>query len=378
MTDPDPSGEVVVGRLVVDDGVEPGRIVVEDGRIAAVEPDASARDGPFVAPGFVDLHVHGWGGHDAMGEEGALDGMARALLRRGVTSFLPTAVSAPLASLAAFADRVRRWMAAPPADAAQPLGLNLEGPFLASVRRGAHDATALRAPADVAAREIDVLVDGLRVMTVAPELPGAIELIGRLAADGVATSLGHSDASYEQAMTGYAAGAVSTTHLFNAMSGVDHRSPGLAVAALTDDRVHVELIADGHHVHRAVWPIVFRAKPSDRVLLVSDAVHLAGTDEIRGRLGGVDVEVRGDRCMIAGEDRLAGSLIALDSAVRNLVASGVALPRAVAAASRDPAALAGATDRGRIAVGLRADLVELDDRLGVRRVMLAGRWHETM
>ena len=366
--------EVVVGRLVLDDAIVAGRVVVEGGVIAAVEPDLVGADGPYIAPGFVDVHVHGWGGYDAMGEDGALDGMARALLRRGVTSFLPTAVSAPLASLAAFADRVRHWMESPPIDGAHPIGFNLEGPFLAQVRRGAHDPAALRAPADVRPAEIDALVTDMRVMTIAPELPGALDLIARLAAEGVAPSLGHSDASLMVARAGYSAGAVSTTHLFNAMSGVDHRAPGLAVAALTTDAAYVELIADGHHVDDSLWPIILRAKPADRVVLVSDAVHLAGTNVVAGRLGGVDVEVRADRCTIAGEDRLAGSLIALDTAVRNLVASGAPLPRAVAAASRDPAALAGATDRGRLAVGLRADLVELADDLVVHRVMLAGRW----
>ncbi len=369
--------EIVVGRLVIDDEVVPGRLVIEDGRIVAVEPDEAAARGPFVAPGLIDLHVHGWGGHDAMGGGGALDGMARALLRRGVTAFLPTAVSAPLQSLHAFAARVRLWMQSPAADGAQPLGFNLEGPFLASVRRGAHDASALRIPADVPAAEVDALLEAMRIMTIAPELPGALELIGRLASAGVSPSLGHSNASLDEARAGYAAGAVSTTHLFNAMSGLDHRDPGLAVAALTTDPAFVELIADGHHVHEALWPIVLRTKPADRVVLVSDAVHLAGTDVRRGRLGGIAVEVDGSRCVIAGEDRLAGSLIALDTAVRNLVASGVALPRAIAAASRDPAALVGATGRGRLAVGLRADLIELDDQLVVTRVMLGGFWHGT-
>jgi N-acetylglucosamine-6-phosphate deacetylase len=365
----------VVGRLVIDDAIVPGRLTVdEDGRIAALEPDPSQANGPYVAPGSIDLHVHGWGGHDAMGGDGALDGMARALLRRGVTSFLPTAVSAPLADLEAFAERVRAWMASGPIDGAAPLGFNLEGPFLAHVRRGAHDPAALRIPAEVPMGEMAGLIEGLRVMTVAPELPGALDLIGRLAGSGVVASLGHSDASADVARAAFGAGAQSTTHLFNAMSGLDHRSPGLAAAALSLEGAFVELIADGHHVDRTLWPIVFRAKPGDRVLLVSDAVHLAGTDRQTGRLGGVDVEVRGDRCTVAGEDRLAGSLIALDTAVRNLVAAGFPLPRAVAAASRDPAALVGAADRGRLAVGLRADIVELDGDLAVRRVMLAGRW----
>ena len=137
---------IVSGRLVLEDRVEPGRIEISDGRIMAVEHDPAAADGPLVAPGFVDVHVHGWGGHDAMGDTAALDGMARALLRHGVTSFLPSGVSAPLPALAAFTERVRGWMPVAPDDGAAPLGFNLEGPFLADAKRGAHDPAMLSTP----------------------------------------------------------------------------------------------------------------------------------------------------------------------------------------------------------------------------------------
>ena len=179
------------------------------------------------------------------------------------------------------------------------------------------------------------------------------ELIGWLTSRGVRVSLGHSAATIVQAGEGYRAGAVSTTHLFNAMSGVDHHAPGLTVAALTADDVYVELIADGHHVDRAVWPIITRTKPTGRLLLVSDAVPLAGTGEGRSTMGGLEIEVRGDRATMVGGGALAGSVIALDRAVQNLVGSGVSLPNAVAAASANPAALLGLADSGRIAVGDR-------------------------
>ena len=365
------------GRLVLDDRVAAGRITIEDGRIAAVVVDAEAdEDGPYLAPGFVDVHVHGWGGHDAMGDRAALDGMARRLLRRGVTSFLPTAVTAPLDELAAFAERVRAWRPDAPVDGAEPLGFNLEGPFLAPARRGAHDATHLQVPAGVPRPTLEALVDGLRLLTIAPELPGATDLIGWLRERDVATSIGHSAATFEEARAGYAAGATSTTHLFNAMSGLDHRAPGLALAALLDDEVYVELIADGIHVHPALWPLITRLKPPDRLLLVSDALAIAGTGDGRGRVGGLEVEVRGQRATLAGTATLAGSVIALDTAVRNLVVSGVPLPAAVAAAGRNPLALLGISDRGRIAPGQRADLVELDDELRVLRVMRGGAWFD--
>jgi N-acetylglucosamine-6-phosphate deacetylase len=366
--------QILAGRLVLDDRVAPGRLTIDDGLIASVDLDVAdvADDAAYIAPGFVDVHVHGWGGHDAMGGTDALDGMARALLRRGVTSFLPTAVTAPLDELSEFAERVRSWRPSAPDDGAEPLGFNLEGPFLANARRGAHDETQLRAPADVPPATIEALSEGLRLLTVAPELAGATDLIGTLSRAGVAVSLGHSAALVDQARDAFAAGATSTTHLFNAMSGFEHRSPGLAVAALLDDDAYVELIADGIHVHPALWELITRLKPADRLLLVSDAVPLAGTGDGRGRIGSLSVDVNGWRCTVVGTDTLAGSVIALDTAVRNVVATGIPLPAAVAAASRNPLALLGITDRGRIAVGQRADIVELDEELTVRRVWRAG------
>jgi len=158
------------------------------------------------------------------------------------------------------------------------------------------------------------------------------------------------------------------------MSGVDHRAPGLAVAALTDDEAYVELIADGHHVHPALWGLIRRAKPPDRLILVSDALSLSGTGPGRTTVGATEVEVLEDRAVVAGTTTLAGSVLALDSMLRNLVLDGAPLPAASRAASRNPAALLGADDRGRIAVGLRADLVEMDDDLRVRRVMREGVW----
>jgi N-acetylglucosamine-6-phosphate deacetylase len=370
-----PAADSISGRLVLDDRVATGRISIDDGRIAQIVLDAEPdTDGPYLAPGFVDVHVHGWGGHDAMGDSAALDGMARRLLRRGVTSFLPTAVTAPLEDLVAFAERVRTWRPHAPIDAADPLGFNLEGPFLAPARRGAHDPLHLQVPARVPPETLEPLIDGLRLLTIAPELSGATDLIGWLRDRGVATSIGHSAATLEEARAGFAAGATSTTHLFNAMSGVDHRAPGVAVAALLDDEAYVELIADGIHVHPALWRLITRLKPPDRLLLVSDAIALAGTGDGRGRIGGLEVEVVGQRVTLAGTFTLAGSVIALDTAVRNLVASGVPLPAAVAAASRNPLTLLGISDRGRIAVGQRADLVELDVDLRVRRVMRFGTW----
>jgi N-acetylglucosamine-6-phosphate deacetylase len=374
------------GRLVLDDRVTGGRIRIEGELIVGVDPDGSPEahspsksepERPFIVPGFVDVHVHGGGGHDAMGGRAALDGMARHLLRHGVTSFLPTAVTAPLPALVRFAGEVRAWRPDAPADGAEPLGFNLEGPFIAEGRRGAHDPASLQVPADAPRPKLEPLLDGLRLLTIAPELPGGTDLIRWLRDRGVATSMGHSESTFEEAQGGYAAGGTSTTHLFNAMTGIEHRAPGLALAALLDDEAYVELIADGIHVHPALWQLITRLKPPDRLLLVSDAIALAGTGDGRGWIGSLEVEVVGQRVTLVGTSTLAGSVIALDTALRNLVASGVPLHAAVAAASRNPLALLGITDRGRIAVGQRADLVELDGALRVRRVMRAGTWFAT-
>jgi N-acetylglucosamine-6-phosphate deacetylase len=291
-----------------------------------------------------------------------------------VTSFLPTAVSAPLDRLAGFAESVRAWSATAPADGAAPLGFNLEGPFLSPERKGAHDQAVLLAPIDASAAELEPLRDGLRMITIAPELAGSGMLIRDLAGAGVVVALGHSAANPDEARRAYAGGARSTTHLFNAMSGLDHRAPGLALTALLNDDVAVELIADGHHVDRALWPLVTRLKPPNRLVLVSDALAIAGTPAARGWIGRLECEVIDGRAVLAGTETLAGSVIALDDAVRNLIGAGIPLPDAIAAASTNPLDLLGETDRGRLAVGQRADRVELDERLPVRRVMRAGVW----
>jgi N-acetylglucosamine-6-phosphate deacetylase len=368
--------EIVRGRLLFDDDIVLGRITIEDGWIRAVEREdghASA-DAPIIAPGFVDVHVHGWGGHDATGDAAALSGMARALLRHGVTSFLPTAPTLAVDELPRFADRVRRWIPGAPDDGAEPLGFNLEGPLLAPARKGAHDPALLRTPVELDEGTITAVLDGLRVITIAPELAGATALIERLAALGVAASMGHSAATLDEARAGYRAGARTTTHLFNAMTGVDHRAPGLAVAALTDDDAFVELIADGHHVHPSLWPIISRTKPAGRVILVSDALPLAGMGDGRTSVGGLAVDVVDGRATLAGTTTLAGSTIALDTAVRNLAWSGIPLAVALAAASTNPIDLLREADRGRIVVGRRAHLVELDAELHVRRVTRGTGW----
>ena len=367
--------ETISGRLVLGDGEVLGRVSVDGTDIAAIEPDGTAGADVIVVPGFIDVHVHGWGGYDAMGGPDALSGMAHALAGRGVTTFLPTSVTATFEKLTVFADSVREWMPGAPADGAEPLGFNMEGPFLAEKQKGAHPAGLLRHPADLDDDRLATFVEGLKIITIAPELRGAPELIGRLTTAGVRVSLGHSAATVPESRAGYAAGAVTTTHLFNAMSGVLHREPGLALAALLDDAVWVELIADTLHVDPDLWPLIWGLKPAERVLLVSDAIALAGSGITRGMLGELEVRVDGDRATLVEGGNLAGSVTAMDLELRNVVRSGVPLVEAVRAAAANPAELLGLTDRGRLAPGLRADLVELDaDTFAVHRVMRSGEW----
>ena len=296
-----------------------------------------------------------------MGDHAALDGMARRLLRRGVTSFLPTAVTAPLGELAAFAERVRAWLPDAPADGAEPLGFNLEGPFLAAgPARGPRPAPSAR-PGRRPSRHSSRSSTGSACSPSRPSCPARPSSSAGSATAAWRPRSATRRRPLEEARAGYAAGATSTTHLFNAMSGLDHRAPGLALAALLDDAVYVELIADGIHVDPALWPLITRLKPADRLLLVSDAIALAGMGDGRGRIGGLEVEVVGPRVTLAGTSTLAG----IGHRPRH-APSATWSRRASRCPQRSPPPVAthwpcsASTDRGRIAVGQRADLVELD------------------
>lgn len=373
------------GRAIIG-GVERPDIVVDliDGRIGSVvpgRPGGGAERGAqrlgddlVLAPGFVDIHVHGADGANAMGGPDAIRHMGRTLAARGVTAFLPTAVSAPLDRLATFAGDVARVMRASDPQGATVLNANLEGPALDPGHAGAHAHAALVDPAVVAAAftHDPAAWDAVRVVTVAPERPGGLDLVRLLAARGMVASIGHSGASYAQALAAYDAGARSTTHLFNAMTGLTHRGPGLALAALLDPRPAVELIADGLHVDAAMWPLVRRLAGS-RVVLVSDALPDAGLAGDRTfRLGALEVTVRDGRATLA-DGTLAGSMILLADAVVRYAAQGASLAETAAAASTRPARLVGARRKGRIVRGADADLVALRPDGSVARVWLRGR-----
>jgi N-acetylglucosamine-6-phosphate deacetylase len=257
--------------------------------------------------------------------------------------------------------------------AAEPLGLHLEGPFLAPERRGAHPPGHLRLPdAALVADEGWSRDGGVRLVTVAPELPGALDLVRRLVASGVVVSAGHSTASAEQAVAAIDAGVTGVTHLFNAMSPLHHRDPGLVGVALTDERVRVGIIADGLHVHPTAVALAARAV-GGRLCLVTDAVAALGLPAGRVALGAMEAFASDDGVRLA-DGTLAGSDLSLDRAVRNLEDfAGVSLAAAVAAATSTPAALLGLSDRGVIAPGAMGDLVVLDDDASVVATVVGGR-----
>jgi N-acetylglucosamine-6-phosphate deacetylase len=393
MTTPPTSRRTTLrGRAVLPDGLaDDARIEIEGGRIHSVEvgaaarrrprdvPEAGQQPGPTIIPGMLDVHVHGAGGHGVMDGAEAIRQVARFLGARGITAFLPTAVSAPLADLARFAQEVAAAREAQPADRARSqapeaeiLGAHLEGPCLAESHRGVHDPTALVPPTDLLAAwnaEPDRWSE-VRVVTLAPEQPGGMDLIRMLAASGRIASVGHTAATFKQAWAAYDAGARSTTHLFNRMTPLQHRAPGTVTAALTHPGPAVELIADGVHVLPAVWPIVWRSA-GDRLMLVSDALAAAGLGDGELMLGSMPIEIRGGRATLA-DGTLAGSTTLLDGALRNVIGAGLDLVAASRAVSTRAADLLGASGKGRIEAGADADLLLIEDEGTIAGVMIGG------
>ncbi len=369
----------VRGRLLVGHQLEPGAVVVEGRRIAEILRAPRAGDLPdpvmdadIVAPGLVDLQVNGAFGVEVGEDPAPLRQLATRLPETGVTAFLPTVITSPAAAYRRIFDAFDAFDAAREVFGACPLGLHLEGPFLSSARPGAHRRDLIEAAEPGL---LDTLLDGdaLRLMTLAPERPGASERIRRLRERGVVVSLGHTDASWEEFRVGADAGATMATHLYNVMSPFLHRAPGAIGAALTDDRLAVGLIADGVHAHPASVDLALRAKGVERVALVTDAMAAAGMNPGTYALGSRRVLV--DETSARLEDgRLAGSILTLDQAVRNVVRwTGTSPADALRMASEVPARLLGLERVGRLVVGFDADLVLFDGDLMVQATIVKGQ-----
>jgi N-acetylglucosamine-6-phosphate deacetylase len=392
------------GRVVTPDGVlSPGWIRLAGSRIDAVGPGEPPGPpavlaitdlrGQWVLPGFVDMHVHGGGGTSFT--EGTAEDARRAAefhRRHGSTTIVASLVTAPLADLEA-----RAAMLAGLADEGVIAGVHLEGPFLSAARRGAQDPRHMIAP-DVAAFErLHAAAAGrLRVVTLAPELPGATALIKAAAQAGVIAAVGHTDATADVTSAAVDAGASHATHLFNGMRPLHHREPGPVGALLDRDEVSCEVIADGVHLHDAVIRLVARAAGPARLVLVTDAMAAAGMPDGSYRLGSMRVEVEGGVARLAEGDNgsrtgratapvtgasagtasaIAGSTATMAGVVRHAVAAGLPVTDVAAAASTTPARLLGLGDRtGALRPGLAADLVVCDEDFGLRAVMRHGAW----
>ncbi|MBE3596904.1 MAG: N-acetylglucosamine-6-phosphate deacetylase [Hydrogenibacillus sp.] len=356
---------------------------------ARAEALASGRT-VIAVPGMIDMHIHGAAGADVMdATPEALSQIARTLLAEGTTGFLATTISAPkeqllraLRNIAAY-KRMRAQKSGTSdveSDAtlgtpeAEILGIHLEGPYLSPARAGAQPREALRPPETAEFQALQAAADGLiRLVTTAPELPGALEWIAELAAHGVIVSLGHTDADYETARAAADRGARHVTHVFNAMRGLHHREPGMLGAALVDDRLTVELIADGVHVHPALYRLVHRAKGRDRLLLITDAMRAKRMPDGCYELGGQPVTVRCGRATLA-DGTLAGSVLTMNEGLKRLVQAGIPLVDAVRFASTNPARALGLDGHlGALLPGYRADVVLLAPDFQVLAVFRRGR-----
>jgi N-acetylglucosamine-6-phosphate deacetylase len=394
------SGVLSAGHVVTPDAVlSPGWIRLAGSRIDAVglgEPPAepglpvTSLPGRWVLPGFVDMHVHGGGG--ASFTEGTAEDARRAAefhRRNGTTTMLASLVTAPLADMEA-----RAAMLAGLAREGVVAGLHLEGPFLAAARCGAQDPRYMIAP-DVAAFDRLLALAGgwLRVITLAPELPGATDLITSVAQAGVIAAVGHTDATADVTAAAVDAGASHATHLFNGMRPLHHREPGPVGALLDRDEVSCEVIADGVHLHDTAIRLVARAAGSARLVLITDAMAAAGMPDGRYQLGSMRVDVAGGEARLAADadsgadagsgggagprvpGAIAGSTATMASVVRHAVAAGLPVTAVAAAASTNPARVLGLAGRtGALCPGLDADLVVCDEAFGLRAVMRRGGW----
>lgn len=363
-------------------------VVIEDGRIISVAPRAeiiaragakevSARDATLV-PGFVDVHVHGAGGHDVMSStQESLTAIASAVARHGTTSFVATTVTAPPDETRRCLEGISHYVQGPANrggdSTAEILGIHLEGPFISPARRGVHPAGAIAKPSvTLLDRYLEAAAGTVKILTLAPEIPGALDLVERGYAKGLVVALGHTDATYEQARAAIFRGARHAVHVFNAMRPFSHRETGVLGAVLVDSSVTAEIIADGVHVDDPAIQLLLAAKGADLVILVSDGTAATGMRDGCYRLGTFDVTVSDGICRNR-EGKLAGSTLTLDRAVRHMVQMGMPLIEAARMATYNPARRIGMEKtKGVLAPGADADMVLLTSELKIANVIVRG------
>jgi N-acetylglucosamine-6-phosphate deacetylase len=340
--------------------------ILEIGNRDSVSIPANSRlldfPGAVLAPAFIDLHIHGSAGYDVMeGKQDGLRKMAAFLARHGVGSFLATTVTAEMSTLVSSVERIAEQIADWGSDsaAAAPFGIHLEGPCISRVRRGVHPEDYIVNPSVELFDRLHKVANGcLRLITIAPELPGALEVIAEATKRGVRVSIGHTDGQAEDAVAAIEAGATHATHTFNAMRPLDHRRPGVLGKVLESEKLSAEIIADGIHVDPIVVDLFLRCKGDNKAVLVTDAISATGMPDGTYKLGSFEVTVKGPRCEWQG--KLAGSVLTLDRAVRNVMQfSGWGLKNSVRLATENPADVLGENTRGRLVPGARADVVVL-------------------
>jgi N-acetylglucosamine-6-phosphate deacetylase len=378
---------ITAGRLITPlESIESPVIAIEGGRVISVnsrqqsEVPAGAQRFDFpdmiVAPGFIDIHVHGNAGHDVMEPDSArLLAMHLAMAKSGVTSYLATTVTAPEDRLLRALEHLGKAARALQNNGAgaQMLGIHLEGPFISHAKCGVHPPQYLQHPSvELFQRFWEASAGTIKMMTIAPELPSARETIQHAKGLKVHSSVGHSNATYKETAEAIAAGADHATHTFNAMRALDHREPGILGAALTDDRLTADIIADGVHVDPSVVKLFLAAKGEERAILITDGISATGMGDGRYKLGGLEVEVKGQRCEFQG--RLAGSVLTLDRAVRNVMSfAGWTLQQSVRLATLNPARLLGiSAHKGTVAAGHDADLVVLTPEGKIVQTFISG------
>ncbi|MEU5987000.1 N-acetylglucosamine-6-phosphate deacetylase [Streptomyces sp. NPDC047434] len=364
-------------RVVLPTGiVENGRVIVENGRIAGSTPAETPSvdlSGHWVVPGFVDMHNHGGGGTSFT--SGTVDEVLHGVHTHrlhGTTTVVASFVTGDMDFLGR-----RAGLLSELAEQGEIAGLHFEGPFISPCRKGAHDETLLRDPDPAEVRKlIDAARGQARMVTLATELPGGIDSVRLLAEHGVIAAIGHTDATYEQTQAAIDAGATVATHLFNAMPALGHRAPGPIAALLEDERITVELINDGTHLHPAALELAFHHAGAGRVAFITDAMDAAGFGDGRYSLGPMAVEVKDGVARLVEGGSIAGSTLTLDRAFKRAVTiDGLPVESVVEAISANPARLLGVDDRvGSLEPGKDADLVVLDGNFDLKGVMRKGAW----
>ncbi|WP_329400008.1 N-acetylglucosamine-6-phosphate deacetylase [Streptomyces melanogenes] len=364
-------------RVVLPTGVvENGRVIVEGGKIAGSAPEAAERvdlTGHWVVPGFVDMHVHGGGG--ASFTNGTVDDVLKGIHTHrlhGTTTMVASTVTGEMDFLAQRAGLLSELV-----EQGDLAGIHFEGPFISPCRKGAHSEDLLRHPDPAEVRKLmDAARGTAKMFTLATELPGGLDSVRLLAEHGVIAAIGHTDATYEQTVEAIDAGATVATHLYNAMPALGHRAPGPIAALLEDERITVELINDGTHLHPASLELAFHHKGADRVAFITDAMDAAGFGDGLYHLGPLEVEVKEGVARLVEGGSIAGSTLTLDRALRRAVTvDGLPVEDAVRALSANPARLLGVYDKvGSLEPGKDADLVVLDEHFALKGVMRRGEW----